>query len=337
MASPAKLITITNRRGAELSLTDFGAAITGFKLPISRTRKIDLILGYDNLDAYRAGTAYLGATVGRCANRIAYGKIPIAGYTYTLDKNEGGKHTLHSGFHGYEKRLWRYAVVNENTIRFSLTSEDGDQGFPGNAQIEVEYFLDDNNVIVISYRAYANRTTCFNLTNHSYFNLNGYANGRIDDHVVQIDANAYTPVNEELIPTGEIRHVGGTPFDFRHPKMIGASVDAGSRQIRYAGGFDHNFVLNHHDGHTPVASVFSPRTGIRMEVYTDMPGLQFYTGNSLPEGEIMKKGATIHRRGAFCMETQFYPDAPHFAQFPSPIVRMGEIFRSVTKYAFTRV
>jgi aldose 1-epimerase len=334
--SSAKLFTLANADGYELTVTNLGAAITGFLVPARDGARVDAVLGYGSCEGYLRDTAYLGATVGRCANRIAGASFSLNGKNYECDKNHCDKHTLHGGRDSWSKRVWDTvdAESRENAVTFALHSRDGDQGMPGNMRVSVTYALTDDNGIGICYRAVSDRDTIFNPTNHAYFNLEGHDAGDITEHRLQIDADAFTPIDAEGIPTGEIRAVKGTAFDFTTMKPIGRDIANDEEQLRLGNGFDHNFVLNKHSENRPVATVMSEKTGISMSLFTDMPGIQFYSGNGLG-GEPQKGGAPLVARGAFCLETQFFPDSIHNAHFPSSVLKAGQVFNSRTEYRFS--
>jgi aldose 1-epimerase len=382
-ASRATLINITNDAGSVLALTDLGASIVGLKIPARRTASavapiqnptatsaqtpaasnisdipgssdrstpsvelIDVVLGYGDYDDYASDDKYLGATVGRYANRIARGELTLGDASYGLDKNQDGKHTLHSGSDGWHLRIWQYSIgAHSDSVAFCLRSPDGDQKFPGNADINVTYTFTDDNTVRISYHAVSDADTVFNLTNHSYFNLDGEGAGSILDHRLRVNASRFTPTDADSIPTGEIRDVDGSALDFRREKRIGRDIDSGEEQLALAHGYDHNFVLDRDrvggggsersaGALREAAVVRSEVTGIEMTVRTDMPGVQFYSGNYLGTGGPSKSGAAYERRSGFCLETQFFPDSPHHANFPSTVFRAGEAFDSVTEYAF---
>jgi aldose 1-epimerase len=344
--SPATLIDITNDAGGALTLTDLGATVTALKVP-ARTGgaegPIDVVLGYGSYDDYLSADTYFGATVGRYANRIAGGALEIGGRTYALDRNQGGRHTLHGGADGWRRRIWAYEIDEPGgAVEFSLRSPDGDQGFPGNADIRVTYTLTNDNELRIAYSAVADADTVFNLTNHTYFNLNGEGSGDVLGHLLRIGASRFTPADADAVPTGEIRAVAGSALDFTSEKRIGRDIDADEEQIALAHGYDHNFIADGASGDDrsdrrlrDIATARSEVTGIAMTVRTDLPGVQFYSGNYLGAGPPSKSGGTYARRSGFCLETQFFPDSPHHASFPSTLFRAGEPFESVTEYAFS--
>ncbi|HNS16670.1 MAG TPA: aldose epimerase family protein [Bacteroidales bacterium] len=327
------LFTLTNANGVILKVTNYGGIITSLEVPDINGQREDVVLGYDNLEGYLNETPYFGAIVGRYGNRIAGGKFILDGKHYTLAQNDNGN-TLHGGLKGFDKVVWDAAELRDSIsvgLRLHYLSPDGEEGFPGNLDVNVEYLLTNYNELVIHYRASTDKATPVNLTHHSYFNLNGAGNGTILDHQIQIHASAYTVVNELLIPTGELRDVTGTPMDFTDPVAIGARIAQVGGEPR---GYDHNYVLNRPGLDHPVAHVTDPVSCRVMEVYTDQPGLQFYSGNFL-EGSITgKQGKKYEQYYGFCLETQHFPDAPNQPAFPSTILRPGEVFESTTVYRF---
>ncbi len=299
----------------------------GATLQSIRFRGIDVALGYDTVEEYQQYGAYLGATVGRYANRIADGKFTLNGVEYDVGCNEKGRGHIHGGRIGLDKKIWTVREESETAVTLETALADGEEGYPGNMKVAVTFEVCDDTLRII-YDAISDADTVFNPTNHCYFNLNG--SGSIEDHKLVIFADSYLPVNEKMIPTGEVRSVKGTPFDFTAYKRVGQEIDADDEQIRLGGGYDHTFVLN--EGSGMKAKVEGDATGFIMACYTDMPGLQLYTGNFLdqPTG---KKGP-IGKREGFCLETQFFPDTPNRPAFPSCVLKAGESFRSVTAFEF---
>lgn len=331
----ASLITLENKNGMRLSMTDFGAAIVSLMVPDREGHPVDVMLGYQDVSAYEPDTCAFGATIGRVGNRIAGASFVLDGTEYTLDANDG-RQCLHGGFHGYHKRLWNYEVDEDAcAIAFSLHSPALDQGFPGALDITVTYSLDEQDGLHIRYFALPDAPTLINMTNHAYFNLNGHDSGSILDHEVEIRAGFFTEINDEVCPNGNILTVDHTPLDFRTPHAIGERIDGDDTQLRFAGGYDHNYVLDAFDGDLrTVANAYGPRTGITMEVQTDTAGMQFYTGNFINNGTQGKNGAVYNRRAGFCFESQAHPDAIHFTHFPSIIYDAGEAYTSETVYIF---
>ena len=333
----AELFTIVNAAGVTLKATNYGGIIVSLLVHDRAGRLDDVVLGYETLDGYFTDSPYFGAIIGRYANRVRDGRFTLDGRTYGLARNDGPNH-LHGGVRGFDKVLWRAAPFRASEgagVRFTYASADGEEGYPGMLQAGVTYTLTDGNELIFDYRATADKPTPVNLTQHSYFNLAG--GGRdILDHRLTIDADRFTPVDPTMIPTGELRSVAGTPFNFRRVRAIGAHIDEADEQIRLGRGYDHNFVLNN-SGSGPVgaAAVCDPESGRAMEISTTEPGLQFYSGNLL-DGTITGKGGQVYNRHqGFCLETQHFPDSPNQPAFPSTILRPGEEYRSRSVYRFT--
>lgn len=313
------LFTLANKNGVEVSITNFGGAVTSIKSPDRNGVFADVVLGYDTLDAYVNNPRYLGALIGRYANRIAGGKFHLNGVEYQLAQNNGVNH-LHGGNKGFDKCVWN-AAETEPGLRLEYLSKDGEENYPGDLQVDVTYSLNDQNELRIEYHATTDKDTIINLTNHSYFNLAG--SGNILGHELTLHADSYTPVSDDLIPTGEIRAVDGN-MDFRNGRTIGT------------GGYDHNFVLNDWDhGFRSVARLREPVSGRVMEVLTTQPGIQFYSGNFLDGSLIGKGGVAYQQYGALCLETQHFPDSPNQPDFPTTVLRPGETYHEVTVYKFT--
>lgn len=329
----AQLYLLKNQKGMKAYVSDFGASLVRLFVPDRDGNMADVVLGYDDAAGYECGTAGVGATVGRNANRIGGASVEINGVTYPLEKNDNGKNNLHSGSDYYQKRIWNVEDRADDRITFLLHSPDGDQGYPGALDMRVTYHLDDENALSIHYEAVPDQDTIINMTNHSYFNLNGHNSGSVLEHKVWLNADSFTPADAESIPTGEIRSVEGTPMDFRTAKEIGKEIDADYEPLRFGGGYDHNWVLKNNGRFAKVAEVTSEKSGIRMEVYTDLPGVQMYTANFL-DHEPGKDGAVYEKRSAVCLETQYYPDAIHHDNFPSPVCRKGMKYDSRTAYRF---
>lgn len=329
------LYTIANSRGVSASFTDLGACWVTMMVPDRDGRMADVVLGYDGAEGYAVNSPNFGAAVGRNANRIAGASYTLNGKEYKLAANNG-PNNLHSGPNFYRTRLWEAdARADEGRVIFFLQSPDGDQGFPGSADISVSYTLTENDEVRIEYRMICDADTLANFTNHSYFNLAGHDSGPVEGQLVWIDADSFTPVDQFLIPTGELRPVDGTPMDFRERKAIGAEIGADDEQLRLGNGYDHNWVINGWDGSLRLAAgAMDPGSGRAMEVYTDLPGIQLYTSNGLKDTE-GKGGARYGFRHAFCFETQYFPNAVNTPSFPSPILRAGDEYRTVTVYKFT--
>lgn len=334
---PVDLFTLRSANGIELRIMTYGGIVTSLRTPDRGGELDDVVLGFDALAPYLAGTPYFGAIIGRYANRIARGSFTLDGETYTLAKNEG-QNQLHGGVRGFDKMVWGakpFENAAERGIVLAYTSPDGDEGYPGRLETTVTYTLTDDHELIVDYRATTDRPTPVNLTQHSYFNLAGAGNGDILDHELMIAASAFTPVDSTLIPTGEIAPVEGTPLDFRKPERIGSRIDADDTQLARAGGYDQNFVLDRSDDGVELAArVTDPASGRMLEVRTTQPGLQFYTGNSLDGTITGRAGRVYGRRSALCLETQHFPDSPNQPSFPSTIMRPGEEYRSRTVFAF---
>ena len=315
--------TLTNSLGFEVSITNYGGAITSLKTPDRYGRFGDIVLGFETLEEYVRNPRYFGALIGRHANRIADGRFSLNGANYQLPQNNGVNH-LHGGFKGFDKRDWTVSR-DKNTLHLTYSSHDGEEGYPGNLDAFVDFTLLDNELRV-DYHAVTDRTTIVNLTNHSYFNLRG--SGTILDHELKLNADYFTPVSEDLIPTGEIKPVAGTPMDFRKGKAIGADLDA-------AGGYDHNFVLNNYDGSMkPAVRLSESTTGRVLEILTTQPGLQFYSGNFLDGSFVGRNGVAYVKYAGLCLEPQHFPDAPNHPDFPSTVLRRGEKYQQSTIYRF---
>lgn len=332
-AQTCRLYTLKNDHGMEADLTDYGAALVNLRVPDHEGRLLDVVLGYDDPAGYEKGDSSFGATVGRCANRIGGARFELNGAVYRLAPNDNGRNNLHSGPDYYNKRLWTVADCGDDHVTFLLHSEDQDQGYPGALDMYVTYHLDEDNMLRITYCGVPDQDTIINMTNHSYFNLNGHDSGTVLDHILQIHADHFTPADAESIPTGEIRPVEGTPMDFRTGRALGDEIDADYEPLRLGGGYDHNWVLKNGGRFDKVAEVAADRSGIVMEVYTDLPGMQVYTANFLNH-EPGKEGASYERRSAVCLETQYYPDAIHHDHFPGPVCRAGETYGTSTAYRF---
>jgi aldose 1-epimerase len=331
------LYTLTNRKGSEAKITTYGATLVSLKVPDRNGKVDDVVLGFDDIDGYLKGTAFFGATVGRYANRIAKGHFTLNGVQYQLAINNEPNH-LHGGVKGFDKVIWSAKPLNlKNGVGLTLSylSHDGEEGYPGNLSVSVTYTLTNNNELTINYAATTDKDTIINLTHHSYFNLAGQGNGDILNHQLMINADRFTPTDAGSIPTGELRSVQGTPFDFRQPTAIGARINQDDEQIKLGKGYDHNYVLNGRAGMLRrAAQVFEPTSGRTMEVWTMEPGVQLYTGNFL-DGAKGKSGKVYQFRNGFCLETQHFPDSPNEPKFPSTVLRKGHSFRSSTIYRFS--
>jgi aldose 1-epimerase len=330
-----ELLTLRNVKGTAVTVATYGATLVRLQHGSPPT---DLVLGFDDLAGYSSSQPYLGATVGRYANRIANGRLLLDGREHRLTRNEGA-HTLHGGVVGFDRAVWRASTVQRDAVELVRVSPHGDQGFPGALTCSVRYQITDDDVLRISYEATTDRRTVVNLTNHAYFDLGGASSRSILDHDLSIDAERFLPVTSELIPTGELRPVEGTLFDFRRTASIGERLreadhadGRSSDQIRIARGFDHCFVLDGSEGTLRRAAVLAAPNGRRMEVHTTSPGLQLYTGNMLDGTLVGRGGETYGRHRALCLETQRFPDAPNQPGFPSAVLDPGDRFTAVTEY-----
>ena len=329
----ATLYTFENKNGMVMEVTDFGATLYSLLVPDKEGNLCDVVLGYDTPKEYmgESNTGF-GATIGRNGNRIGKATFTLNGKTYQLEKNNNGNN-LHSGLNYYHHRMWEVKEVTDSSITFSLHSPDGDQGFPGTFDVDVTYTLTDENELKIDYYGIPQEDTVVNMTNHTYFNLNGHASGDVLEQEVWMDADAFTATDEALIPTGEIVNVEGTPMDFRVKKAIGRDIDADYEALIFGGGYDHNWCLNNKGKFAKVIEMSSALSGITMEVYTDLSGVQMYSGNFL-EKEVGKQGIVYHKRAGICFETQYYPDAINHENFPSPVCKKGEEYKTTTIYKF---
>jgi len=331
--------TMTNARGLEMRVLDYGGIIVSLRTPDRAGNLADIVLGFDDLQGYVKSSPYFGAITGRYANRIAKGRFTLDGTTYKLAVNNG-PNALHGGLKGFDKVVWQTEPsVDSSGVRLVLryTSDDGEEGYPGTLRATVAYTLSDSNQLAVEYEATTNKPTPVNLTQHTYFNLAGEGSGPVLGHVVTINADRYTPIDSTSIPTGELPSVAGTPFDFRSPTPIGARIDQRDPQLENGRGYDHNFVLNRPQGSSAVvhaAHVVEPASGRTLDVFTTEPGVQFYTGNFLDGKVVGKNGHAYPFRGGFCLETQHFPDSPNQPKFPSTILRPGDTYRSRTVFTF---
>ena len=333
-----RLFSLKNAQGATAKIIEFGATIISLKLPDRNGKYEDVILGYDSLPEYINDNFYLGAIVGRYGNRIRKGRFSLAGKEYQLPLNNNENH-LHGGSGGFHKLLWQGEIVSfapGSAVKFRLVSPDGDQGYPGTVILDVTYTLTDKNELCIEYTGETDKETILNLTNHAYFNLSGSPKNDILDHELMIRAKYITSVNEELIPTGELANVENTPFDFREPSVIGGRIDVDDTQLKYGMGYDHNWVLEDYNKQMRmIASLSDSESGRYMEVYTDQPGIQFYTGNFLDGSVAGKNGIKYKFRTGLCLETQHFPDSPNRPEFPSVTLKPGEQYKQTTIYSFS--
>jgi aldose 1-epimerase len=331
------IYTLTNTLGTQARIMKYGAIVQSLLLPDRDNNFQDIVLGYDSLEDYVADDAFIGATVGRFGNRIAGGKFTLNGTEYQLTLNEGNNH-LHGG-NGLHKRVWDAQEAESDlgpALKLTYHSPHMEDGYPGNLTIEVVYTLTNQNELRIDYTAVTDQKTIINPTHHSYFNLTGDLTRSIEDHELMIDADAYTPVNNELIPTGELKNVANTPMDFLQPTRIGARIDDDYEQLRIAGGYDHNWALNYYDGSVrKVASLYDSESGRFMEILTNEPGLQFYSGNFLDGTKTGKEGVVYNFRTGLCLETQHFPNAPNIDHFHPVTLNVNETYRQTTIYKFS--
>lgn len=331
------LFTLRNANHAEAKFTNYGGRLVSLLIPSKDGKLTDVVVGFNSIEGYEKSTEpYFGATIGRYGNRIAKGKFTLDGKTYSLFTNNG-VNTLHGGKKGYQYVVWDAKQLNGNAIQFHYLSKDMEEGFPGNLDIKVTYTLTENNELRMDYEASTDKTTIINLTNHAFFNLNGEGSGTILNHRLKLYADKYTPVDSTLIPTGEIEKVIGTPFDFIKKTAIGARINQKNEQLIYGKGYDHNYVLNKTKamGMFHAATITGDISGIVMDVYTQEPGLQFYSGNFMQSKNTFKGGQKDHFRTAFCLETQHFPDSPNQSAFPSTVLKSGEIYRTASIYKFS--
>jgi aldose 1-epimerase len=328
-----ELYTLTNKNGMSASIATYGATVVNLMVPDRSGKLADVSLGFNSVAKYPTQTAYLGAIVGRYGNRIAKAKFTLEGKTYKLAKNNG-VNTLHGGLKGFDKQIWKAEALkgSQPAVRFTLHSPDGQEGYPGNLDVAVTYTLTDKNELAISYLAKTDKPTVVNLTNHTYFNLAGAGKGTVLDHQLKLNASRFTPVNKQLIPTGELKSVEGTPMDFRKSTAIGARIkEVGGDPV----GYDHNWVLD--KGLTKrslAAELYEPKSGRLMKVYTDEPGIQFYSGNFL-DGSILGKGGKYKQYYGLCLETQHFPDSPNEPKFPTTELKPGQTYKTTTVYKFS--
>jgi len=322
------LYSLTNAKGDLVKITNYGATVASWVSPDKNGNRTSVVLGFDSLSGYLAKPPYFGAIVGRYGNRIAKGKFSIGADTYTLALNNNGNH-LHGGIKGFDKQVWEVAPENDSipVLTLSYLSKDGEEGYPGNLKVTVTYTLTDDDGLKIEYNAETDKPTVLNVTNHSYFNLTGDHSNTILDHKVMIKSDYYTPVDSGLIPTGELKAVKGTPFDFNTPEKIGARI------AQVPGGYDHNFVLNRADSSLQMGvTVTDTASGRKLEVFTTEPGVQFYTGNFLDGSIKGSNGVPFNKNTGFCLETQHFPDSPNQPKFPTTLLKPGEKFHSITMY-----
>jgi aldose 1-epimerase len=328
--------TLRNQNGVEVDVMTWGATVTRIAVPDRQGKTADVTLGFDTLTPYLSPHPFFGSIVGRYGNRIAKGRFTLNAVEYKLATNNEPNH-LHGGTRGFDRRLWKgqaTTVDGNPAVKLTYVSPDGEEGYPGTLTATVTYSLTPKNALRIEYHATTDKDTVVNLTNHAYFNLAGQGTGDILGHVLMIDADRFTPVDKGLIPTGELRPVDGTPFDFRKPTAIGARINADDEQIRFGGGYDHNWVLNGQMGQRRrIVHLSEPKSGRTLEVFTVEPGIQFYSGNFL-NGVKGKEGKLYNRRDGLCLETQHFPDSPNKPSFPSTTLKPGQVYRTTTEYVF---
>lgn len=332
-----ELFTLKNKNGLEMTVTNYGGRVVSLMAPDKNGKMEDIVLGYESIDGYlNSAEQYFGASIGRYGNRIAKGLFSLDSLQYKLAINNS-PNSLHGGVKGFSAKVWDAVKKGENELALNLISADMEEGYPGELKVTMNYRLTDNNEFAITYQAETSKPTVLNLTNHSYFNLHGAGNGDILDHVLFLNADKYTPIDSTLIPTGKIESVTGTPFDFTTPVAVGARINDKNEQLAFGLGYDHNFVLNKTDPKTVslAASVYEPQSGRFMEVFTNEPGVQFYSGNFLKGKEVGKQNKPYNLRSALCLETQHFPDSPNHPEFPSVVLRPGEIYNSVCIYKFS--
>jgi len=335
-----RLYTINNKNGIKIGITNYGGRIVNLFTPDRNGNFADIVMGYDILEKYlTSNEKYYGAIIGRYGNRIGQAKFSIRDRNYFLEKNNG-ENSLHGGGHGFHNVIWNVVQIDEQTLELKYVSKDMEEGFPGKLTVRVVYHITDDNELKIEYFANTDQLTIVNLTHHSFFNLTGNLNETINNHVLQIPAGFYTPVDEGMIPTGEIAAVAGTPFDFRKPTRIGERVNEDNKQLISGKGYDHNWVLDAEVSDKAInlaARVAEPGTGRLMEVYTNEPGIQFYGGNFLNGKDVGKARISYQYRTAFCLETQHFPDSPNKENFPGTILKPDEEYYSICIYRFGTV
>lgn len=333
-----KLYHLTNKNGMEMTVTNFGARVVELFAPDKNGKFEDVVLGYDNLDEYiNTPGGYYGAPIGRYGNRIAGAKFTLDGKTYPLEANNG-PNNLHGAPGGYHKVVWEVLEATDQKLAMKYVSPDGEAGFPGELTVYMDYYLTDDNEFKITYKATTDKPTIVNLTHHSFFNLNGHGEGNVRNHMLQLNADHFTPVDDTLIPLGDIKPVKGTPFDFSEPHLIGERIDDDNEQLKKGGGYDHNWVINREEGNKETiktAAVWVLENGRKMEVFTDQPGVQVYTGNFMNGGGASKAGKSYGKQGAICLETQHYPDSPNQPSFPSVTVKPGDTYTHECIYKFS--
>ncbi len=331
-----EIYTLKNSQ-SEVQITNYGARVVSWKIADKNSKIVDVVLGYANAKAYEIDDKYMGAIAGRCANRIGGAKFELNGKIYNLDKNDGGKNHLHGGFNGFEKKIWQAEIIDDK-LKLTCKSADGEGGYPGNLTATVTYSLSDDNELKIDYEAASDADTICNLTNHTYFNLNGFDSGSMLNQKIQIFADNYTWANDESVPDGRILSVENTPMDLRKLTRIGEHIDDDFDELNFGHGYDHNWCINNFDGSLKnAAHVESDESGLCLNVQTTMPGIQFYAGNFLDGKPLGKNSVKMDRRNGFALETQFYPNAVNLKNFPQPILRKNEIWKAQTIYTLKKI
>ncbi|MDA0178441.1 galactose mutarotase [Mesoflavibacter profundi] len=337
-STPIELYTLKNANGVEMDVITYGGRITSLKVPNKDGKLENVILGFDTIEDYQKDNPFFGALIGRYGNRIAKGKFTLNGEEFTLATNDGSNH-LHGGVNGFDRVVWTAKPIEgieDSSLQLVYRSKDGEEGYPGNLKVTVTYTLTKDNAVEVTYEATTDKTTVVNLTQHAYFNLTGDFSKDILNHDVVINADAFLPVDETLIPTGEIRKVEGTPFNFNSSKKIGEDINADNEQLKRGKGYDHCWVLNGEKGDMRfVASAYDETSGRFMEIFTEEPAIQFYTGNFLDGTLPMVNGGTYAHRTGFCLETQHYPDSPNQDNFPSTVLNPGETYKTKTTFKFS--
>lgn len=327
------LYTLTNENKMSITISTFGGTLVSVEVPDKNGTLTDVVLGYDTLANYEIQDKYIGALIGRCSNRIAKGRFQLNNKDYQLYCNNGNNH-LHGGKIGFDKKVWDAEIIT-GALQLTYISPDGEEGYPGTLTTHVTYTLSEDNTISIEYRAASDADTVCNLTNHAYFNLSGYNSGTILEQKIQLFADFYTVADQESLPTGEIASVDNTPLDLRQPTRIGDHIDDAFSQLQFAGGFDHNWVINAYDGTLKKAAwAYAEDTGITLTASTTLPGIQFYSGNYLADAPTGKKGAKIDKRYGFCLESQYFPNALKNPNFLQPILKKDQVYHAVTTYQF---
>ncbi|MCD8179078.1 MAG: galactose mutarotase [Tannerellaceae bacterium] len=331
------LCILKNSKGCEVTVTNYGARVVSLLVPDKNGNMVDVVTGHNSIDEYlNTEEPYFGATCGRYGNRIAKGRFELDGVVYDQLAINNGPNNLHGGIKGFNSVVWDARQIDDATVEFTYLSKDGEEGFPGNLETTITFRLSDDNELIIDYKATTDKATVLNLTNHSYFNLSGEGDPSIGDHLLTINADTYLPTDDTAIPYGPAEKVEGTPMDFRTPKEVGKEINEDFEALIFGKGYDHTFILNKEEGEPGFcARCVSPKTGIIMDTYTTEPGVQLYTGNWMTGNCIGKSGKPYPVRAALCLETQHYPDSPNKPEYPTTVLRPGEVFESKTVYAFS--